>query len=198
MFQPMFSALGLLHGSWHQAPSHWMNVAEALYPHGCVPSSPWWCSYSLQIRHLSPCCCVHYLCKCIHIRITMQDTMLHKHYMYLFCTTPQQLITLRYANIFHYKSSKILNKRQTDGTEILFCNQSYVAWLKTCVLEKQQVTETLVFSSTITQLISCQDTWTVKASKTFWWHLDCMYNFKNKYTINCMRLMVLDLHLDVA
>ena len=88
MFQPMFSALGLLHGSWHQAPSHWMNVAEASYPHGCVPSSPWWCSYSLQIRHLSPCCCVHYLCKCIHIRITMQDTC----YTSIICTCSVPLL----------------------------------------------------------------------------------------------------------
>ena len=73
-FQPVFSALGLLHGSWHQAPSHRLNVAEASYPHYCVPGSPWWCSYSLQIRRLSPCCCVHYLCKYSHIKITMQDT----------------------------------------------------------------------------------------------------------------------------
>lgn len=74
MFQPVFSALGLLRGSWHQAPSHQLNVAEASYSHDCVPSSPWWCSYSLQIRRPSPCCCVHYLCKYSHIKITMQDT----------------------------------------------------------------------------------------------------------------------------
>jgi len=74
MFQPVSSALELLHGSWHQAPYHQLNVAGASYPHYCVPSSPWWCSYSLQIRHLSPCCCVHYLCKYSHIKSTMQDT----------------------------------------------------------------------------------------------------------------------------
>ena len=74
MFQPVFSVLGLLHGSWHQAPSHRSNVAEASYPHYFVPSSPWWCSYSLQIRRLSPCCCVHYLCKYSHIKITMHYT----------------------------------------------------------------------------------------------------------------------------
>jgi hypothetical protein len=74
MLQPMFSALGLLHGSWHQAPPHWLNAAEASYPHDCVPSSLWWYLHSLQIRRPSPCCCFHYLCKYIHIKVTMQDT----------------------------------------------------------------------------------------------------------------------------
>jgi hypothetical protein len=96
MLQPMFSALGLLHGSWHQAPPHWLNAAEASYPHDCVPSSLWWYSHSLRIRRPSPCCCVRYLRKYIHIKITIQD--MRNPSIIRTCSEPllRKLITLSY------------------------------------------------------------------------------------------------------